>query len=100
MLVAVTKYAAQIHNRSGVRVRCMIVPAVTDTCRPQETHSNKGLDFRAQYRSPSHLGHRKPAGQRGSTKCCQHDSSVLKRSWNSRIDSGNAGLTTRSVYRS
>ena len=33
------KWAAQNHVVSGNLVRCMIVPAVTDVCRPQDTHS-------------------------------------------------------------
>jgi hypothetical protein len=39
-----TRYAAQNHSVSAVRVACMIVPAVTEVCLPHALHCHTPRD--------------------------------------------------------
>jgi hypothetical protein len=61
--------AAQNHVVSGSLERCIIVPAVTEVCRPQSRHSCKrGRLFSPTARRLPQPGHTKPSGQRRLNK--------------------------------
>src|SRR5271167_1140827 len=57
--------AAQNQVVSDNLERCIIVPAVTEACRPQSRHSrNLARVLKAAARPPPQLGQTKPSGQR------------------------------------
>jgi hypothetical protein len=70
----VTSQIAANHVLNGVRVRCKIVPAVTEVLRPQPAHFQCRVDVR-QALSPPHTGHRKPSGQRKRARYSAQDAS-------------------------
>src|SRR5918994_4115867 len=100
-MVVATKYAAQNHVRSGVRVPCITVPAVTDVWWSQRLHcqtSRRRCIVPAS--PPAHPGHTNPSGQREANRYSRQASSVAKRSWKSMIERGNPGRGTPSSYES
>src|SRR5262249_38056306 len=68
----------------------MMVPAVTEVCRPQPAHSYvKALVLRSQARPSPQPGQTNPCGQRRSKRYSAHSLSLAKRPWNSINDFGN-----------
>src|SRR5680860_483595 len=93
-----TRYAAQNHVRSGVRVPCITVPAVTDVCWPQDVHTQRCRRVSPPLRPPPQPGHANPSGQREANRYSRQASSVAKRSWNSKMLRGYAGRDTPRSY--
>src|SRR5271167_2025547 len=79
--------AAQNHVVSGSLERCIVVPAVTEVCRPQSRHSCKrGRLFSPTTRRLPQPGHTKPSGQRCLNKKAAQLSSSGNDFWNSASD--------------
>src|SRR5438552_12045064 len=67
----------------------MIVPAVTEVCRPQLAHSHvHGLVCSSHALLISQPGQTKPCGQRVAKRYLAHASSSEKRRWNSINERG------------
>src|ERR1700686_1138130 len=79
--------AAQNHVVSGSLERCIVVPAVTEVCRPLSRHSCKrGRLFSPTARRLPQPGHTKPSGQRRLNKKAAQLSSSENDFWNSASD--------------
>src|SRR6202163_241033 len=79
--------AAQNHVVSGSWERCIVVPAVTEVCRPQSRHSCKrGRLFSPTARRLPQPGHTKPSGQRRLNKKAEQLFSSENDFWNSASD--------------
>src|ERR1700683_819840 len=79
--------AAQNQVVSGSLERCIVVPAVTEVCRPQSRHSCKrGRLFSPTTRRLPQPGHPKPSGQRCLNKQAAQLSSSGNDFWNSASD--------------
>jgi hypothetical protein len=79
--------AAQNHAVSGSLERCIVVPAVTEVCRPQSRHSCKrGRLFSPTARRLPQPGQTKPSGQRRLNKNAAQLSSSGNDFWNSASD--------------
>jgi hypothetical protein len=79
--------AARNYVVSGSLERCIIVPAVTEVCRPQSRHSCKrGRLFSPTARRLPQPGHTKPSGQRRLNKKAALLSSSENDFWNSASD--------------
>src|ERR1700675_626357 len=85
--------AAQNHVVSGSLERCIVVPAVTEVCRPQSRHSCKrGRLFSPTTRRSPQPGHTKPSGQRCLNKNGLLQIEWVKRSGYSQVDSDSKGF--------
>src|SRR5271169_2097778 len=81
------RYAAQNHVVSDSLERCIVVPAVTEVCRPQSRHSCKrGRLFSPTARRLPQPGHTKPSGQRRLNKKAAQLFSSENDFWNSASD--------------
>src|SRR6516162_1316610 len=76
--------AAQNHVVNGSLERCIVVPAVTEVCRPHSRHSCKrGRLFSPTTRRLPQPGHTKPSGQR----CLNKKAAQLSSSENDFLNS-------------
>src|SRR6202040_67055 len=67
----------------------MIVPAVTEVCRPQRAHSHvHGLVCSSHALLVPQPGQTKPCGQRAAKRYLAHAASSEKRCWNSIKERG------------
>ena len=82
--------------RSGVRVACITVPAVTEVCslQPVQIHKFRRVAWPAL--CPPQPGQTNPSGHRQSNRYSRQASSVAKRVWKSMIERGNPGRGTPS----
>jgi hypothetical protein len=67
-----SRYAAQNHNVSGVRIPCMTVPAVTDVYLPHAEQSDRCRRSSTHACRHPHAPQAYPSGQRDAAKYPRH----------------------------